>query len=228
MDEFFDAFNALAQTKSVWIYVIIFFGKMLEVSASTLRIVLINRGIRMLGCLIAIIELTLWLMITSTVMASFQSDPLKVLVYVVAFALGIYLGSWLDEKLAFGLSSVQIVVADAADAGKLSKTLREQGFGITTIDVHGMDEKQHYMMFTMIKRKSLQDALKIINDEVNNAVITVSDVKTQKGGYLRNAPARHSPRRKGLPLSKQAVATLEELATNEVVQECIKEMEKSE
>lgn len=191
MEAFFDAFSALAQTRSVWIYLIIFFGKMLEVTTSTLRIVLINRGIRLVGSLIAIIEIILWLIITSTVLTGFQSDPWKMIVYAAAFATGNYLGSWLDEKLAFGLSSIQIVVSTMEDAKAVTAAMRDNGYGITTLDVHGSDDQTRYMMLLMIRRKRLSEALDLITDTASNAVISVSDVKVQKGGYLRNSPTRH-------------------------------------
>ncbi len=191
MEQFFNALTAFSQTQSIWVYVFIFLGKMLEVTTSTLRIVLINRGIRSLGSLLAVLEITMWLIITSTVLSGFQSDPLKVVVYAVAFGLGNFLGSWLDEKLAFGLSSIQIVVPDLASAHNLSATLREKGFGITTMDVHGIEDESRYMLLMMIQRKHLHEALDMISKLCDKAVITVTDVKVQKGGYLRNASARH-------------------------------------
>ncbi len=191
MEQFFNALTAFSQTQSIWVYVFIFLGKMLEVTTSTLRIVLINRGIRSLGSLLAVIEITMWLIITSTVLSGFQSDPLKIVVYAGAFGLGNFLGSWLDEKLAFGLSSIQIVVPDLASAHNLSATLREKGFGITTMDVHGIEDESRYMLLMMIQRKHLHEALDMISKLCDKAVITVTDVKVQKGGYLRSASTRH-------------------------------------
>jgi len=190
MQAFFTALTAFAQTSSVWVYLFIFFGKLLEVSVSTLRIVLINRGIRTLGSALAVIEITIWLIVTSTVLAGFQSDPLKIVVYAFAFGLGNYIGSWLDDKLAFGLSSIQIVVPDMQSAAVLSSTLREKGFGITTMDVHGIENETRFMMLMMIRRKNLREALELINATCDRAVVTVTDVKSQKGGYLRGSAAR--------------------------------------
>ncbi len=191
MENFLNALTSFSHTQSVWVYVFIFFGKMLEVTTSTLRIVLINRGIRSLGSLLAVIEITMWLIITSTVLTGFQSDPLKIAVYAVAFGLGNFLGSWLDEKLAFGLSSIQIVVPDLASAHSLSTTLREKGFGITTMDVHGIENESRYMLLMMIQRKRLHEALDLITNSCEKSVVTVTDVKVQKGGYLRGSSARH-------------------------------------
>ncbi len=191
MSHFFDALTTFSQTQSIWVYVFIFMGKLLEVTTSTLRIVLINRGIRALGSVLAVLEITMWVIITSTVLSGFQSDPLKIVVYAAAFGMGNFLGSWLDEKLAFGLSSIQVVVPDATSAHNLCNELREKGYGITTLDVHGIEGQTRYMLLLMIRRKYLNEALKLITNASCNAVITVSDVKVQKGGYLRDTPTRH-------------------------------------
>ncbi len=191
MSAMFDALAAFAKTQSIWVYLFIFFGKLLEVTTSTLRLVLINRGIRAVGSMIAVAEITIWLIVTSTVLAGFQSDPLKIVVYALAFGLGNFLGSWLDEKLAFGLSSIQVVVPDEETAHTLCDAVRGRGYGITSLDVRGMDDQKHYMMFMMIRRKSLNDALDVIAKTSEKAVITVSDVKTQKGGYMRMPAAKH-------------------------------------
>lgn len=198
MKELLDQLSRFTQTQSIWVYVFIFCGKVLEVTVSTLRIVLINRGIRLVGSLIAIIEVTLWVLIVSTVLASVQSDPLKIVVYAVAFGLGNFLGSLLDEALAFGLASIQVVVPDAAIAHELAAILRKKGFGITVMGAQGIDDQNRYMLLLMIRRKSLKEALQTITGACNNAVITVTDVKAQKGGYLRNQPTHgHFSLRKG-------------------------------
>jgi len=190
MSDLLKALADLAQTTNVWIYLIIFFGELIRVSVSTLRNVLINRGIRLVGSLIAVLEITLWLVITGSVLSSFQSDPWKMLVYAAAFALGNYIGSWLDEKLAFGLSNVQIVVSDMEEAARLTQVIRDNGYGVTTLDVQGINENKRYMMMLILRRKSLGAMLGIISATASGAVVTVSDVKMQKGAYLRGSPAR--------------------------------------
>ena len=52
MQAFFTWFDAFLSSGSFWVYIVIFFGKVLEVSLCTLRIVLINRGERVKGSLI--------------------------------------------------------------------------------------------------------------------------------------------------------------------------------
>ena len=186
MNEFLQAIETFAKGSTIWVYLFIFFGKILEVSFGTLRLVLINRGERTIGAIIAVIEITLWLVIASSVLTGFKDDFLKGIVYAVAFACGNYIGSWLDELLAFGLSSVQVVLPDLTSAKEAEERLRAKGFGMTTIDAHGRDNDRSMLIMTM-QRKRLPEALAILEDQCNGAVVTVSDIKTQRGGYLERA-----------------------------------------
>ena len=183
MQAFFTWFDAFLSSGSFWVYIVIFFGKVLEVSLCTLRIVLINRGERVKGSLIAIIEITLWLIIASSVLDGWKNDIGKAISYA------------LDELLAFGLSSLQIVVPTLEETKKLANYLQSQGYGVTSIDVKGKDANSHYMLIMMIKRKLLKSVMEEIQQTCPAAMITVSDVKTVRGGYMRNAKQRNSARK---------------------------------
>ena len=186
MNEFLQSIETFAMGSTVWVYLFIFFGKILEVSFGTLRIVLINRGERTVGSMIAILEISLWLIVASSVLVGFKTDFLKGIVYALAFACGNYIGSWLDELLAFGLSSMQVVLPDLESAKEAEACLRAKGFGITTLDVHGRDDDRSMLIMTM-QRKRLPQAIAILEEHCNGAVVTVSDIKTQRGGYLERA-----------------------------------------
>ena len=186
MNEFLQAIETFAKGSTIWVYLFIFFGKILEVSFGTLRIVLINRGERTVGSLIAIVEITLWLLIASSVLTGFKDDFLKGIVYALAFACGNYIGSWLDELFALGLSSMQVVLPDLASAKEAEACLRAKGFGVTAVDVHGRDN-EHSMLIMTMQRKRLPEALAILEDQCNGAVVTVTDIKTQRGGYLERS-----------------------------------------
>ncbi len=192
MNEFLQNVEQFALGSSIWVYLFIFFGKILEVSFGTLRIVLINRGVRTVGSLIAFVEISLWLLVASSVLAGFRQDFWKGVVYALAFALGNYSGSWLDEMLAFGLSSVQIIISDPQESLRIEEQLRAKAFGVTSMDVHGRDA-DHIMLLVTMKRKRVNEAIDWLQENCSDAVITVSDIKTQRGGFLRH-------KERGLPL----------------------------
>ncbi len=189
---FFDVIGTFFAGSTLIVYLTIFAGKILEVSLGTLRLVLINRGERLIGACIALVEITLWLVIAGSVLADYQSDPWKMVAYALAYALGNYVGSWLEEKLAFGLCSIQAIVMDEKTGDEICSGLRKNGFGVTQLTTHGMDGEDRYLIMCTLRRKLSHEALAIIQQADNSAVITVSDVKSQRGGYLRQAA---SPRR---------------------------------
>lgn len=171
-------------TPSIWLYLFVFFGKIIEVTVSTLRLVLINRNERLLGAVIAFFEVSIWLIVTGTVLADFQHDLMKCFIFALAFAIGNYLGSWLENKLAVGLSSIQAIISDKEEADDLAEKLRCNDFAVTIVKGEGKDGTR-YILTLHVKRKLIPAAMLIIKEKLNDAVITVNDITVVKGGYLK-------------------------------------------
>ena len=167
---------------SIWVYFIIFFGKIIEVTFATLRIVLINRGERTKGAFVALIEVLLWIFVTGSVLVGFQENPLKAVVFSVAFAIGNWLGSWLENKIALGLSEIKIITSE--DPSCLLKTLRDNDLAVTVVEGEGRNGHR-FMLEIFLKRARINATVKLINDCLENCMITLSDVKVLKGGYIR-------------------------------------------
>jgi len=169
---------------SIGLYLFIFFGKILEVTVSTVRVVLINRGEKEKGAIIAFFEILLWLFITGTVLAGFQEDIIRVIVFALAFAIGNYLGSWLEGKLAFGLCSIQVIVSNNDQSRELIDILRANDFAVTLLRGQGKDGERDLMLLHLL-RKRIPKAVEIVKSHLGNAVIIVNDVKTLHGGYIK-------------------------------------------
>ncbi len=175
--------NFLAKP-SVWVYIFVFVGKIIEVTIATVRLVLINRGERLMGSVTAFFEIILWLIVTGTVLVGFQQDLLRCIVFALAFSCGNYLGSWLEGKLAFGLSSIQVIVPSCEEADKLVEELRGCNFAVTVMEGEGKDGKREVLVLHL-KRKRIPAALSIIKSKLKEAVITVNDVRAVSGGYIK-------------------------------------------
>ncbi|ADY12564.1 DUF2179 domain-containing protein [Sphaerochaeta globosa] len=167
----------------IWIYFIIFFGKILEVTVSTIRMVLINRGERVKGTMVAFFDSILWLLITGTVLEGFQEDPLRMVVFAFAFAVGNYMGSWFEDKLAFGLSSVQVIVPEDPESVALADSLRKDNFAVTVIKGTGRNGNRDILLLHL-KRKRIAEAVTLINTMLPGAVVVVNDSKIISGGYI--------------------------------------------
>ncbi|MGI6466722.1 MAG: DUF2179 domain-containing protein [Sphaerochaetaceae bacterium] len=166
-----------------WIYFLIFFGKIIEVTVATLRMVLINRGERVKGMIIAFFDILLWLIVTGTVLDGYQEDPLRIVAFATAFAVGNYLGSWFEDKLAFGLSSIQAIVATSEESKKLAALLRDEDFAVTVTKGEGRNGMRDILLLHM-KRKRIKEAIALIEDNSPGAVIVVNDSKVISGGYI--------------------------------------------
>lgn len=186
MGVFLESMKDFLTGDSVWVYMLIFFGKILEVSIGTLRMVMINRGERVKGSMVAFFEITLWLFITGTVLSGFieKLDVIRWLVFGVAFALGNYFGSWLESKLAFGLSSIQVIVPCDEACTTLVDELREAGFAVTVLEGQGKDGPREVLILHM-KRKRIPAAISIVKKRLKSAMITVNDVRVANGGFIK-------------------------------------------
>jgi len=169
---------------SVWLYLFIFFGKIIEVAVSTVRLVLINRGERVKGAVAGFFEISLWIVVTGTVLVGFQEDLIRCVIFALAFALGNYVGSWLEGKLAFGLCSIQVIVNKDECADCVVQELRDNGFGVTMMEGEGKAGKREILLLHL-KRKRIPAAISLIKSRLENAVITVNDVRVINGGFIK-------------------------------------------
>ncbi len=165
------------------VYLLIFFGKILEVTIGTIRMVLITKGQRAAGALIALLEISLWLVVTGTVLIGFQDDLLRCVVFVLAFATGNYLGSWFESKLAFGLASIQVIIPESEVSEGLIGLLRSKGFAVTVLKGDGKDGKREVLVMH-VQRKRIPEATKTIKTHLNSALIVINDSKIVHGGFL--------------------------------------------
>lgn len=174
---------------SIWIYAFIIVGKISQSMLGVLWLILVNRGEKLKASIVSIFEVSLWLLTAGTVLIGFQDNLIKVAVYVAATAAGIYLGAVLEERLALGLSSIQVIVAQdnllhGNAAEDLVQILRSSDFAVTVMEGKGKKGKRDVLMLHL-KRKRIPGALSIIKTNLTNAMITVSDVKMIRGGYLK-------------------------------------------
>ncbi len=176
--------------QSVWLYILIFFGRILDTLLGIIWLILVNRGEKLASSVIMLMATGLWVLVAGTVLVGFQDDILKSVIYVLASAVGVYFGALIEEKLALGLSSLQVIVAQdnvahEHQAFDLAQILRKENFAVTVLQGKGRLGKRDILTLHL-KRKRIKTAIKIVKQHISNAVIVVNDVKSISGGYLKN------------------------------------------
>lgn len=162
-------------------YLFIFFAKIIEVALMTIRTVLITRGEKLYGSIIGFVEVSIWLYVVSKVLISIDEDPIKMVVYALGFTCGNYFGCILEEKLAIGVLTINVITSEN-DGKELAQILREQKIGVTIVDAEGIkDEKK--MLIIHAKRKRRKEIINLIQNSDIKSVVSVTDTKTVYGGY---------------------------------------------
>lgn len=179
---FFSELWDILTVTPLWELLLIFFAKIIEVAVGTLRHILVYRGYRKQGVLLALFEIFLWVFVASTVINGLTESPMKGIVYGFGFAAGVYVGSRLEEKLAYGKVLIQTIVSVEIGV-KLTKMLRDLGYGVTTVPASGKDAARTVLMI-YTNRRGNENIVATIQEVEPNAMIISNDVSTLLGGRI--------------------------------------------
>lgn len=163
------------------LYIFIFLAKIIEVSLTTLRTVLITRGEKIYASIIGFVEVIIWLIVVGNVLDNIQDDPLKVFVYALGFAAGNYFGSLIEEFLAIGLVTFNIITTKDHEEIILHE-LKKSNIGVTIVTGKGY-EKENSILIVHAKRKRKKEIISLIKSLDFNAVISIMDTNSIYGGY---------------------------------------------
>lgn len=168
----------------MFLYVLIIFSKIIEVSLMTLRIVFITKGEKEKGALIGFFEVIIWLYIVSSVLTDISGDIFKVISYASGFALGNYFGVLLSSKLALGYQKIEIIVKEE-DGDELATILRDFGIAVTVLTGDGKTCKRKILNM-YIPRKKVASIIKETKAHQPNAVIISKEITPMYGGFGLN------------------------------------------
>ncbi len=162
-------------------YAIIFFSRVLDVSLSTFRTLMVVQGRRVQAAMIGFFEVGIYITALGSVVKDLD-DPFKLLAYCLGFATGNYVGITIENKIALGNLSAQIILKTAENK-ELVEALREKGFGVTIIQGEGINGPKEVLNIAL-NRKDLTNLKKIVYEFANDAFITVSNINPISGGYF--------------------------------------------
>ena len=172
----------------ILLYVIIFVAKVIEVSMAVVRIILINKGEKKIGSIIAFFEVLIWLLLVASVLTNIQEDPIKMFIYALGFAVGQYVGSIIEEKLAIGAVRIEVIVKEM-HSNEVIDFLRLKGYAVTSICAGGMNMPRTILLL-YVPRSKIKAVVNEINKMDDDVVITVDEVRPVHGGYNRMRRAK--------------------------------------
>ena len=181
MYEFFDIYPWLLP-------IVIFFGRICDVTLGTLRIIFISKGERKKAPVVGFFEVLIWVFIISQIFAHANS----IIAYVAfagGYACGNFIGMLVENKIAFGF--VMLRVYTKKEGQQLSQALHQNNFGSTCVKGKGAISKVD-IIETVITRKAQQQVRAIIDDFDPDAFYVIEDIRSkQKGIFAMHSSAGH-------------------------------------
>ncbi len=170
---------------------LIFTARVMDVSLQTLRIIFVSRGLKYLAPMVGFFEVIIWLLAIRVIMQNLNNWVCYI-AYGAGFAMGNFIGIFIEKRLAIGNSIVRIITNK--DSTPLIEHLRSSGYGVTSIQAEGSEGDVH-VVYVIIKRHDLETVGELIRDFNPNAFYTVEDVRlVMKGIFpMKKSGANHIP-----------------------------------
>ncbi|SDZ08806.1 Uncharacterized protein YebE, UPF0316 family [Proteiniborus ethanoligenes] len=169
-------------------YLFIFGARIVDVSMSTIRMLMVVQGRRKQAAIIGFFEVIVYIVALNRVVNGL-TNPGNLLAYALGYASGNFIGSYIEEKIALGNLTAQVILKDVANNSEkeisIIDELRANGFGVTVIVGQGKEGPKSILNIGL-KRKDLDKLHKLLANLDKEAFITVSTTKLISGGYFPN------------------------------------------
>ena len=152
----------------MFIYIAIFFSKIIENAIGTLRLIVVANGKKKLGAFLQGVVAVVWIFGTAIVIIDINKDIFKIIIFVVGSIVGSYLGSIIEEKIALGSNMLICITKEKYE--RIIK-LKLKDYQITTI----CEKDNNYsVLLIVLKRKEINNISKYLK-KIDKDIIIISE-----------------------------------------------------
>lgn len=167
---------------------LIFGLRVVDVSMAMFRMILAVRGRRGTAAIIGFFEVLIWLVAVGQALNHLNSIY-HVVGYAGGFAVGNYVGVWLEGRFAIGVNVVRAIFRVSEHPGASSghnaaRALRREGFAVTELQGRGRESAVE-ILNVVVPRRRVPHVLALIGDHDPDAFVSVEEVRSTRGGYIR-------------------------------------------
>lgn len=149
------------------------------VSFFTIRMILTLKGYRYVAAFVSMVEIIIYIIGLGMVLDNLNEIQ-NVIAYAVGYGLGVIAGMKLEEKLALGYITVNVITKEYDK--DLPRQLREQGYGVTSWAANGL-EGDRMALQILTPRKYELKLYNHIKELDPKAFIIAYEPKTIHGGF---------------------------------------------
>ena len=172
----------LASLPPFAVWFIVCGAKIVEISIQSLKTCMMVKGQRLKAAGLCFIECMIWGLVISTIISTLGDNFILLFFYCTGYAVGLFLGSTIENKIAIGTSNLELIANDESTE-LITAYLKERNMGYTVLEGRGSKDKMN-MIFIVLARKEAPRVLKEIRKVCDNKVfVSVSEVSKYAGGY---------------------------------------------
>ncbi|ALC88566.1 hypothetical protein AM500_01225 [Bacillus sp. FJAT-18017] len=149
------------------------------VSLFTVRLMFVMKGQKVLASLLSVVEVFIYLIGLNIVLENIDKTY-NLVAYCLGWGSGVYLGSKIEEWLALGYITVQIIINK--EEMNVPTILREKGFGVTSWVADGRDGNR-IVMQVLAKRSNEKKLMDTIQKIAPSAFVISYEPRYFKGGF---------------------------------------------
>lgn len=165
--------------------VIIFVGRICDVTLGTLRIIFVSKGEKNKAPIVGFFEVLIWVIVISQIFNN-ANDIVAYLSYAGGYATGNYVGILVENKIAFGFQLFRIYTKKSGI--ELTRILNSNGMGSTYIKGEGAISEVS-IIETVVSRKCEKKVIGIINYFDADAFYLIEDIRSKEKGIFSAAGA---------------------------------------
>lgn len=175
-------------TEVILTCVMIFLARICDVTLMSVRTIFLTKGMSKLAAFVGFFEVLVYMKVLGAIMAVVD-QPHYLISYCLGFATGLYVGTIVENKLAFGDAQMRAILPTNYE--HIIPDLRDMGFGVTSFYGEGRDGKR-LMLLINLKRKRIGDAYDFFRENDIPAFVSTNDITSYKGGYQASAPFKNN------------------------------------
>lgn len=173
---------------------VIFCLRIVDVSMSTIRILLAVRGYKVIVPILGFFEVLVWMFAVGNAIR-FLDSGWHLLGYAGGFATGNVVGMLIEERLAIGFATIRIVSTHAGV--EMADALRNIGFGVTEFGGQGRDGRVE-VVYTVCMRRDIERVVDEVERWDDHAFITVEEPRDIRWGWMQSSPRNRMPANIGM------------------------------
>lgn len=159
----------------------IFFVRIIDVSLGTVRTIFSVKGKNLIASLIGFAEITVWFLVVKEALNTDENSLWIVFSYASGFSTGTYIGGIISNKFIKSNLGVQVITNN----NNIINILRDNGFGVSVIDIKGKKDEKKYMLYISITNKNYTELEKTIKSYDEKAFIVVNEIKNIENGFIK-------------------------------------------